>query len=884
MSINIKGVIKLVRNEWKKLLTNPILIVVIAAIILIPSIYAGLFLASMWDPYGELDKLPVAVVNLDQGAVYDGRVLEIGNELVENLQEDGSLNFHAVDKNEAEAGLRDGTYYMVVTIPEDFSYNAATVTSDNPEKMELYYETNPATNYVAMKLSESAMTKIEMSLQQKISDEYAKVIFEKFGDISSGMHEAADGADLLIEGEAQLSEGASALNDGATALNNGATELHSGTTRLYNGALELNNGIHSYLDGASSINGGLRRLDESLLLLSSGASDLCSGASSLANGTAALRTGADSLVNGTADLSAGASTLASGTTDLAGGACALASGLNDLSTGLDTLSSNAPALTSGIASLDQGATDLASGIETYTAGVSSAYQGACTLATGVDTLSGSTAQLASGSSEFNNNLIAIDQYAQTMAATGDPYWVQMASYTSSLVTAYAQINGGIAAVNNNMPSLSSGAAGLRDGLSALDAAGIDLNTGAESLMAGADALNLAAPQLVEGISSASAGAHTLLDGANALSSGASSLAGGADQLASGASILSSGATTLYNGITTVDQGAAALADGAVRLDSGLTQASNGADTLYSGSNTLVGNNDALIGGSSSLVDGAGALDDGTSDLLEGTSALSEGTSELVTSLPELSSGTIELRDGLTDGAERIDSNSLEEINAEMVSNPVDTSETRLTEVKDNGHAMAAYMMSVGLWVASLAFCLMYPLTKHDKLTSGFSWWLSKASVLYPMAVLQAVILVFILHTKLGFTPVRFAGTVLIACLASMAFMSLMYFFNVLLGKVGSFIMLIFMVLQLAGSAGTYPLEISGPLAQALNKFMPFTYTVTAFRSTIGGGEECSHCIAILLAILIVSSLLTILLFMVRAKEEETGHKSLYNIMEEKGFA
>lgn len=874
----------MVKNEWKKLLTNPLLIVVIAAIILIPSIYAGLFLASMWDPYGELDKLPVAIVNLDQGAVYEGKELKIGDELVENLREDGSLNFSVTDRNEALTGLKEGRYYMVVTIPEDFSSDAVTVTSEDPVRMELQYETNPATNYVAMKLSESAMTKIEMSLQQKISDEYAKVIFEKFGDISTGMHDAAEGADLLLDGEAQLSDGAAALNDGASALNTGAGELRSGTTTLYNGAIEFNNGLHAYLDGAGTINGGLRTLDNSLLLLSSGASDLHSGANSLAGGTAALRTGADSLVSGTSSLSTGASSLASGTSELATGADSLASGLNDLSTGLDTLNSSAPALTSGIASLNSGAGDLASGIGTYTAGVSSAYQGASSLNTGINTLSDSTSALAAGSADFNSSLIAIDQYAQTMAATGDPYWVQMAAYTSGLVSGYAQIDGGISALNGNMPALCNGSGQLVTGLQALDTAGADLNSGAQALSSGAATLNAAAPQLENGIAAASQGAHTLRDGADALSSGADTVAAGAAQLAGGASSLSTGATTLYNGITTVDQGAAALADGAGRLDSGLAQASTGADTLYNGSNTLVGNNDTLLGGSSSIVDGAQALDDGAAELLNGTGELADGTSELVSSLPELSSGTMELRDGLADGASRIDSNSLEDINAEMVANPVDTSETRLTEVKDNGHAMAAYMMSVGLWVASLAFCLMYPLTKHDKLTSGFSWWLSKASVLYPMAILQAVILVAILHAKLGFTPVRFAGTVLIACLASMTFMSLMYFFNVLLGKVGSFLMLIFMVLQLAGSAGTYPLEISGPLAQALNRFMPFTYTVTAFRSTIGGGEECSHCIAVLIAILAVSSLLTVLLFMVRAGEEQAGRKNLYNIMEEKGFA
>lgn len=860
----------MVKNEWKNLLKNPILIIVLAAIILIPSIYAGFFLASMWDPYGELDKLPVAVVNLDQGTTYDGRDIRIGDELVSNLEEDGSLNFSFVSEDEAQQGLVSGKYYMTVTIPEDFSAKAVTAADADPQRMDLIYKTNPATNYIAMKLSESAMTKIELSLQQKISEEYTEVIFEKFGDLSQGLHDACDGADQLLEGEDRLT-------DGVTALNDGATELSDGTSALNSGARTLGGGIRDYIDGASQVNGGIKELDQALLRLSSGASDLDRGANTLASGTSQALSGADNLARGAAGLSSGADDLATGSSSLASGAATLQSGLSDLTDGLDTLNSNAPALTAGVASIDQGAGDLKNGIATYTSGVSSAYQGASSLATGISTLSDSTSALETGSAEINANIEAIDQFAQQMAQSGDPYWTQMAAYTSALASGYASINGGISAINSNMPALTEGSDQLAAGLNELNNAGSSLNNGISQLQSGSSALNAAMPQFADGIENCASGSHALLNGANTLTSGADSVASGADQLASGASALEQGADSLRGGISSIDEGAAALADGASRLDNGLSQTSDGAEQIASGSQTLVSNNQALTDGVDSLIDGADRLDNGSHEL-------ADGTGDLVDAMPELSDGTTELRDGLASGASRIDSKSLEDINAEMISNPVDTEETRITEVADNGHAMAAYMMSVGLWVACLAFCLMYPLTKHDELKSGFAWWLSKASVLYPMSIIQAVILVLILHINLGFDPVRFSGTVLVACLASMAFMSLMYLFNVLLGKVGSFIMLIFMVLQLAGSAGTYPLELSGPLAQALNRFMPFTYTVTAFRSTIGGGEDCSKCVIVLLSILVISTLLTILLFNLRGKEEKLGKRSLYDILEEKGFA
>lgn len=162
----------------------------------------------------------------------------------------------------------------------------------------------------------------------------------------------------------------------------------------------------------------------------------------------------------------------------------------------------------------------------------------------------------------------------------------------------------------------------------------------------------------------------------------------------------------------------------------------------------------------------------------------------------------------------------------------------MTEVPNNGHAMAPYMMSVGLWVGALAFCLMYPLTKYNgKLKSGFAWWGSKASVLYPLALLQGVLVIFLLHVFDGFTPAQMGKAVAFACLTSVAFTSIMYFFNISLGKVGSFLMLVFMVIQLAGSAGTYPVQLSPAFVLKIHAWVPFTYSVDAFRSVICAGES-----------------------------------------------
>ena len=84
----------MIKNEWKSLWNNKILIIVVMAIIVIPVIYAGLFLKSMWDPYGNLDKLPVAVVNNDKSVEYNGKTLSVGSDMVDELKDNDSLDFH----------------------------------------------------------------------------------------------------------------------------------------------------------------------------------------------------------------------------------------------------------------------------------------------------------------------------------------------------------------------------------------------------------------------------------------------------------------------------------------------------------------------------------------------------------------------------------------------------------------------------------------------------------------------------------------------------------------------------------------------------------------------------------------------------------------------
>ncbi len=215
----------MIKREWKKLLHNKILLVVLIAIIAIPTIYTTLFLGSMWDPYGNLDKLPVAVVNHDQPAQYEGKTMDIGKNLVKNLKEDSSLAFNFVDSETAAQGLKNGTFYMVITIPEDFSQKATTLMDQTPEKMHLDYETNPGTNYIASKMSDTALQKIEESISKEVTREYTRTVFDQISESGDGIAEAADGAGKLEDGIKTARDGNAAISANLKTLADSSPDL-----------------------------------------------------------------------------------------------------------------------------------------------------------------------------------------------------------------------------------------------------------------------------------------------------------------------------------------------------------------------------------------------------------------------------------------------------------------------------------------------------------------------------------------------------------------------------------------------------------------------------------------------------------------------------------
>ena len=861
----------MIKQEWAYLRKNKILLLVFLAIIAIPTIYTTLFLGSMWDPYGKVDHLPVAIVNEDKPVTYNDETLEVGNEMVDSLKDNESLDFHFVSSKEAKDGLKNGTYYMVITIPEDFSANASTVLDEHPRKMVLDYETNPGTIYIASKLSETALNKIRTSVADTVTKTYTETVFDQIVTVGEGMTEASDGAGQLADGAIQLADGNNTITTNLNVLanssltfKNGADTLHVGLKQYTDGVAQLNDGSKELKDGLSTLNSGASALASGVSQLSSGSSSLAAGLNQYTSGVSTAQAGADTLDKSSISLTAGVTALKTGVDTLVSknnalnqGVAAISNGLGNIISEIDQMSASTPETTTEVSAQPVDTSSASANASATSDALSTASSNNQALISAIENSSLSEEEKSSLKALANNTQTSIETASSNVSATKDSISELPTSTSSSTTTtqsgsassdALSTLKGQLTFMKNQIDDEQTGlASGIKN-----------YTDGVKKIQTGLDGDGtLANPGLVNGIKAYTNGVSTLNTGLTTLNNNSSSLTSGVGQLNSG--------LTSLNKQTPV-------------LTSGVSQLSNGSAQLYAGTGKLTANSAALISGSSQLSDGAGKISDGAAALADGSSTLGDGISQV-------KDGADTLASSLADGADEVTSIHADEETTDMFSSPVEDNGSKLTNVKNNGHGMAPYMMSVALWVAGIAFSIMYPLTKyHDQLKSGFSWWASKASVLVILSIADALLMIGCLHFFNGFAPKEMGKTMLVASFASLAFMSIMYFFNAALGKVGSFLMLIYMVVQLAGSAGTYPVELSGSFVPSIHSFLPFTYTVDAFRSTIAGGTSIMPCMIMLILITVVFSVLTVLLFERRAHKIKAGKPTLTDLLEKLGLA
>ncbi|MEU5717716.1 YhgE/Pip domain-containing protein [Streptomyces sp. NPDC020403] len=225
----------------------------LVALLLLPLLYGALYLWSFWDPYGRLDRVPVALVNNDKGVHTEGGRLAAGDEITGRLLDSEVFDWHEVGSAEAERGVEDGTYYLSLTMPSDFSERIASSAGASPETGALQVRTNDANNYIVGQISRTVFAEVRSAASAKASRGFLDRIFINFSNLHDATAKAAAGAGDLESGIAKAAKGSKDLVDGLKNAKSGSGRLSAGVTRLNKGAGDLETGSRQVADGTQQL-------------------------------------------------------------------------------------------------------------------------------------------------------------------------------------------------------------------------------------------------------------------------------------------------------------------------------------------------------------------------------------------------------------------------------------------------------------------------------------------------------------------------------------------------------------------------------------------------------------------------------------------------------
>lgn len=540
-------------EELKALIKNPKLIITMIGVALVPALYNLSFLGSMWDPYGRVNDLPIAVVNQDKPAKMADESLTIGDDMVDKMSKNKELDYHFVSSKSAQKGLKKGDYYMVITLPEDLSQRATTLLNPEPQKLTIRYQTSKGHGMVAAKMGETAMTKLKESVSQNITKIYTSAVFSSMTELQSGLKEASTGSQALASGAKTAQAGSQTLSTNLAALTNASQQFQQGTGRL-------TSGLTTYTDGVNQVKNGLGTLSTDIPNYLNGVSRLSQGAFQLNQGLSQL-TQATTLSD----------EKAKGIQSLIVGLPVLNQGIQQLNTELSTMETpnlNADELGNSLGAIAQAAKQViaeetaAQNEELSALQATSVYQSltaeqqgelaaalnqsdksqtvsaAQTILSSVQTLSTGLRTLSQ-----ENNLAQLDQLKSAVS--------QIASQSNQALpgasSALSELSMGLSKVNGSLnQQVLPGSNQLTTGLAQLNGYNTTIGSGVTKLSEGATALSTKSGELLNGSQQLSEGAGKLADGSFQLSQGG-------NQLTSGLTDLSTGLSTLNGSLAKASQ-------------------------------------------------------------------------------------------------------------------------------------------------------------------------------------------------------------------------------------------------------------------------------------------------------------------------------------------
>ncbi len=501
---------------------------VVVAVILIPLVYSFFYLDAFWDPYSKLDKLPVAVVNQDNGATIGGANRNLGKEITDNLKTDKNLKWVVTSEADAKDGVENRRYYAMINIPGDFSKNISSAADSDKTQGNLLYTVNEKRNYLASQVLSRVTLEFKDKVSKSVSKEIVGTLLDQIKDLpnslkelDNGLKEIKDGAELLYDSNAKIVDGQKKFNDGVNKLNNGLTDANNGSNTLAQGSKQLSDGAELFY---KSLSGG---------------SDKITG----------LVSGSNAFMSGLSNLN---------------------SGLNQLNSGITKAAPQISQLTKGSSDLNSGLQSYTSGVDKYIESVNKVSQAQSALATSIQKYVASHPE-AMADPNFKAVIATLEaskSVPEQLKAGGE----QLSSNGKQLAEGSGKVAGGVSQLASQLGSVTGGIN--------------KLSAGSNELNKSYPMINQGILETAGSIKTASDKSKELASGASSVNAGVAKLSSGVSVLAAGSKELSKNSGIILDGETKIQDGIGKLKDGVTEASSGVSSSLLKADGKLNGTDGL----------------------------------------------------------------------------------------------------------------------------------------------------------------------------------------------------------------------------------------------------------------------------------------------------------
>ncbi|MBY7130603.1 YhgE/Pip domain-containing protein [Bacillus sp. 8YEL33] len=892
----MKQIWRIYKTDLRNVAKHWAAIVIVLGLMILPSLYAWFNIKASWDPYGNTKEVPIAVSNQDAGSNLRGKDINIGDEIVDSLKKNKNLGWKFVDEKQAIYGVERGDYYASITIPKDFSEKIATVLDENPKKPELDYYVNEKVNAIAPKITAKGASGITEEISKNFVKTANGEIFKIFNDLgidletnlpsiekvkdlvfkleaqfpemNTLMDKALDDAtraeDVVKVAQKELPVVESVINDGQEALGNLDKFFANNDQTLQNAPGTIRNHLTTAKDVMDKANtftnflmnpgidlSGMKGLPEFPArpdlskLNDEGYKNIARNINQTVNnvlnsaraGTTYGKSVVNGLQNGQFDPEKAKQDLNAVSENLQGRTDSVAYLIN-VFTELQK-----SATTDFGQSFFQGRVDrltkLKSGMENANNGIKDIVN---VIGTGQEVKKDVT-DAANQKLDAANGLIdqAEKDYNETFVA-------DYKKAVSTVAQAKADANGAYDTVKNEYDKAKNTFEGIiadvnNRGVNGLDSTKVYLNDLNGQLQATKNLIGDAIPVL-ESTNKVLADVNSdknLNNGIAKLNKAQNAVQKGIDATNKATTLINNGQKPTKEVVESINEAtknaSAQLGDFLATYDSEIVPNFNTAieRTKRMSKNTT----QILSEADKKLPDVKKLLEDSSKGLVDGRKKLADIKAEM----PETEKKIKELADKIRDFESEEDlkdiirllKNDVEK-QSDYFANPVNLKENKLFAMPNYGSAMSPFYTVLALWVGALLMVSLLTVEVHEEGANYKSHevYFGRLLTFLTIGLSQAFIVSMGDIFLLGTYVVDKFWFVLFSLFIGGVFVCIVYSLVSIFGNVGKSMAIILLVLQVAGSGGTFPIQMTPAFFQALYPFLPFTYAISAIRETVGG--------------------------------------------------